>query len=185
MSQSINIVTNSLEYYDKNREKYDKMISTIKYYKIIRVKSDLDHSKIVFYDKNKEKILETRYEIIGLYNNTSRTWIWAWSVPYFEKNSTFISKKILNYGLDIPSKPEYRFLKSELVTSRFRVSDQVQLDIHISVASYISKNPLVYSLIIDPSLSETSEFTEIKREPVDNNDYYMLYLFLLDHDKVQ
>lgn len=181
MSQSVNIVTNSLEYYDKNREKYDKIMSQIKYYKWIKVTSDLDHSKIIFYDKNKKKLFESRYEAIGLYSNTSRTWIWAWSVPYFQKNVTYISRKILNYGLDIPSKKENRFLKSELVTSRFRVWDDVQLDVHISVASYISKNPLVIDLIITDDAD--LELYEVKKD-VENQEFYKVYLFLLDHDKI-
>jgi hypothetical protein len=187
MNQSINIVTNSLEYYDKNREKYDKITSAVKYYKLKKNTSDLDHNRIFFYDKDKKKIFETRYEIIGLYDNATQTWVWAWSVPSFEKNSTFISKKILNYGLDIPSKPENRFLKSELITSRFRISDKVQLDIHVSVASYISKNPMVFRMKRDPSQYDQDveqDLFEIKKELKDDNEYVMFYLFLLDHEKI-
>ena len=122
MNRSISIVTNSLDYYDKNKEKYDKLLSKIKFYKVLKISSDLDHSKILFYDKNKKYMFETRYEIIGLFNKITNTWVWAWSIPYFNKNSTFISKKILNYGLDIPSDQENKFLKSELITSRFKNS---------------------------------------------------------------
>ncbi len=183
MSQSINIITNSLEYYDKNKEKFDKTISKIKYYKLIRIESDLEHSKIVFFDKNKEKLFETRYEIIGLYNNTSHPWVWAWSVPIFEKNSTYISKKILKYGLDIPSSSENKFLKSELITSRFRISDPVQLDIHVSVASYISKNPMIYNFIYDPKL-EYQDFIEAKKDVTEDENYVIMYLFLLDYKDV-
>src|SRR5271170_2224863 len=110
MSSSVNIVTNALEYYDKNLEKNDKLFSKIKYYKLEFIDSDLEHSKIHFYDKYKNEIHESRYEIIGVYNNSSKAWIWAWSVPYFYRNATYISKKILNYGLDIPPKSDNKFL---------------------------------------------------------------------------
>jgi len=184
MSQSINIVTNSLEHYDKNIEKYDKLISKIKYYELIQNDSDLEHSKIKFYDRNKKLLFETRYEIIGLYSNVSSTWIWAWSVPFFKKNSTFISKNILKYGLDIPSSPENKFLKSELITSRFRISDKVQLDLHVSIASYISKKPMVYKLIYKPErIGEEGTF-EVFDEPTDDNNYVIMYLFLLDYEKL-
>ena len=41
------------------------------------------------YDKDKKEILKSRYENIGIYNNKSHTWTWAWSVPKFLKNTTF------------------------------------------------------------------------------------------------
>lgn len=184
MNQSINIVTNSLEYYDKNMEKYDKIISKIKYWKVESVDSDLEHSKIIFYDKNKKEIFKTRYEIIGLYNDISNTWVWAWSIPFFRRNSTYISKKILNYGLDIPPDTENRFLKSELITSRFRVSDKIQLDLHVSIASYISKKPMIYNLIY----RDTNEYLNQQDyyKVVDNideiNNYVSMYIFLLDYE---
>ena len=184
MSQSINIVVNSLENYDKNMEKYDKLMSKIKYYKLILNESDLEHSKIVFYNKNNNKLFESRYEIIGLYNNMSSTWVWAWSVPFFYKNSTYISKNILNYGLDIPPSPDNKFLKSELITSRFRISDKVQLDLHVAIASYVSKKPLIYKLIYKPESFEQEGQFEVYDESTENDDYVIMYLFLLDYDNL-
>ncbi len=182
MSRSINIVTNALEYYDKNTEYYDKILSKIKYYKLKIVESDLNHSSIIFYDKNKKKLFSSRYEIIGMYNKMSSTWVWAWSVPYFNKNATYISKKILNYGLDIPPKPENKFLKSELITSRFRISSTIQLDLHVSIASYISKNPMVYKLKYLP-VFKAGELREVGDPDIkETSDYVLMYLFLLDSD---
>jgi hypothetical protein len=186
MSQSINIITNSLEYYDTNQEIFDKINSKIKYYKIELVNSDLDHSKIKFFDKNKKELFVSRYEIVGSFNNTTNTWIWAWSIPHFRKNSTFISKKILNYGLDIPAKPENKFLKSELVTSRFRIADHIQLDLHVAIASYISKNPFIFKLILRSDfaidVNESTLFEVFNEYELDNSvSYVAQYLFLLDN----
>lgn len=186
MNQSVNIVTNSLEYHDKNMEKYDKIISKIKFWKVEPVDSDLEHSKIIFYDKNKKEIFKTRYEIIGLYNNISNTWVWAWSIPFFKRNSTYISKKILNYGLDIPPDTENRFLKSELITSRFRISDKIQLDLHVSIASYISKKPMVYNLVYKDTSEyfNQQEYYKVAEDLSDIESYVSMYIFLLDYDKL-
>jgi hypothetical protein len=189
MSQSINMITNALEYYDKNMEKYEKIISKFKYYKIIKEQSDLEHNKIIFYDKDKQKIFETAYEILGLYTNVSKTWVWAWTVPQFYKNSTILSKKILNYGLDIPPDTNNKFLKSELVTSRFRISNPIQLDIHVSVASYISKIPFIYNYFYDPTEYDSRDLNKIisksSVEDVTKGKYASMYLFLLDYKNIK
>lgn len=207
MNRSIDIVTNALEYYDKNNESYTNILSKIKYYKLILSDSDIEHNKIIFYDKNKQKLFESMYEMLGTYDNSTLTWIWAWSIPSFKKNITYISKKILNYGLDIPSSSENTFLKSELITSRFRISSMIQIDLHVSIASYISKKPLIYKLVRKKSspneddiikvvtlddIDDTNDTNDINdtndntndKIKYDKNDYKIFYLFLLDHDKI-
>ena len=191
MSQSIDIVRKSLEYYDRNNEKYEKILSKIKYYQFILRSSDLDHSTIIFFDKNKQKLFESRYEYIGLYNKSSSTWIWAWSIPTLQKNGTYISKKILNYALNIPSSSTTKFIRSELITSRFRIASKVQLNIHASVASYISKTPLVFkikihdNLFTKPEYGKKTELFEVLDEKKEEQYVLIYYLFLLDHQNVQ
>ena len=171
------LITQSLNYYDINTEKYSKLYDKFKYYSIITSESDTDHNRIVFYDKNKEIIFKTRYEILGMYNATSNLWIWGWSIPSLQKNELYLSRKILNYGFDVLLN-ESHFLKSELITSRFRISDTLQLNIHISIASYISKNPMIFRLIYDPDINEKDEKGPFKvlNKLVKNSIAWFLYL---------
>lgn len=185
MSTAKYLVKHSLEYYDKNCEKYERILSKIEYYELLENESDLERNIIIFYDKDKKEIFRSRYETLGLYDDTSKTWIWAWSIPYFKKNSVYMSRKILNYGLDIEISDENKFLKTELVTSRFRISNHIQLDIHVSIASYLSKIPMIYNLAVMPT--PTEQYDVIKKT-LDvsslNKGYQFIYMFLLDFDKL-
>lgn len=181
---SIDIITNALEYYDKNTEKYENVISRIKYYKLIKNNSDLEHNKINFYDKNKELIFQSRYEVLGLYDPGSKTWIWAWSVPRFFKNQTYLSRKILNYGLDIIPEKDINFLKSELISSRFKISNDIQLDLHVSIASYISKSPLIYKLRYK-HLALKEDLITVREDDDESQEFLTNYLYLLDFKEIK
>src|ERR1700744_639366 len=128
MSKQITLVSDSLEYYDLNSEKYNNLFKNVKYVKFSDASNDMEHNMIFLYDDHKNEILKSRYEIIGLFNNTTSTWTWAWSIASFRKNTTFIARKILNYGTELD--PDSKFLKTELITSRFQIASDIQLDIH-------------------------------------------------------
>ena len=94
---------------------------------------------------------------------------------------SYISRKILNYGLDLT--PDEQFLKSELITSRFRISSKIQLDIHVALASYLTKMPLIYKHITIPNTKTSTEDDNIIEIVTDVNDetfHTQYYLFLLD-----
>jgi len=185
---SQDIILNSLNYYDKKREKYNKILSKIKYVSFKKTDSDMKHNTIIFYDKNKKQLFQSRYELVGAYNNYSNTWIWAWSMPQISKNLQYTSRKILNYGLDIIDDYDNNniFLKTELITSRFRISDPVQLDIHLSIAAYIAKIPIIFNLYYSPKriLEQFYEgFTKIKKPK--KNDLFTKYsIFILDYGNI-
>lgn len=185
---SSNIIVNSLSYYDKNTDKYKYIFEDVKYIsfqKQDKKKGDMIRNQIYFYDKHKNKIHTSRYEVIGIYENQTKSWIWGWANPKFEKNTTYISRQILNYGLDIE---DNSFLKAELITSRFRISNPVQLDIHSAIASYISKNPIVYRYIFNPNkpiqldAKGENSIAEITSE-YESDEYTGYYLFILDDKK--
>lgn len=147
------LILNSLKYYDTNNDKYEKFFEKIEYYQLIKSTNELEHNKIVFYDKNRLEFHRSKYEILGCYFRDMQLWVWGWIMGK-SKNEIVVAKKLLNYGLDLGS--EFDFLKSELITSRFRILTETLLDIHVSVASYISKNPLIFkfaseakSIIVD------------------------------------
>lgn len=192
---NITFVTTSLKYFDENSEKYEGVLKHAKYIKYFLAENDMSNNIVVFFDKNKREIFKSRYEIIGLYNTDVNTWTWSWAIPTFKKNNTGTARKLLNYGLMLD--PSAKYLKTELITSRFRVADIVQLEIHIAIASYISKNPFVYKYGMakyNISVDGTREISDI-RKSVDNEGYifinpdtndtlFVYYIFLLDYDKL-
>ena len=184
-STAINLISDSLEYYDNNTEKYNDFFKKVRYIKFADVMKDMQHNVIFMYDNSKQQILKSRYEIIGVYNNKSRTWTWAWSIPRFRKNTTHIARKIINYGMDLD--PESRFLKTELITSRFRITNPIQLDIHAAIASYLSKKYLVYKYVSYINFTiDQSGLVDITNIPKENKDEYSIYyMFLLDYDKIK
>lgn len=182
---AINLISDSLEYYDSNTEKYNDFFKKVKYVKFIDAIKDMDHNVIFMYDNNKNQILKSRYEIIGVYNNKSKTWTWAWSIPRFRKNTTHIARKIINYGMDLD--PESRFLKTELITSRFRITNTIQLDIHAAIASYLSRQYVVYKYLsyINPFV-DINGLVDVAHIPKENPDEYSVYyMFLLDYSSIQ
>lgn len=184
MTNPIDLIVRALDYYDNNKEVFANFFEKVRYYKVDLSRSELESDMITFYDKNKDIMLETRFEFLGTYNNSSKTWLWAWSNPVYNKNRTITSRHILNYGFNIKPESQSQFLKTELITSRFRIFDQVQLDIHIAIGAYISKSALIYNLheYLDISAGDDEGLTKI----VDSNkDNYILYsLILLDHNKM-
>ena len=181
---SNNLVPDALEFYDKNCERYDNLFDRVKYIKFVTGTKDMDPSYIHMYDEDKKEIIKSRYENIGVYNNKSKTWAWAWSMPRFSKNTTNIARKIINYGMDLS--PDSQFLKMELITSRFRISDHVQLEMHVAIASYLSKKPLVYEYIsyinFKLDADKLIDITDIRED--DRENYTSYFLFLLDYEEI-
>jgi hypothetical protein len=178
MSKPINLVVDALQYLDTNMEKYDSMFQNIAFLKFIKSDNDMDHSIVYMYDTNKKEIMKSKYEVIGVFNNFAKTWSWAWSMPQLFKNMASLSRKLLNYGLDLD--PRTKFLKTELITSRFRITNNVQLDLHVALASYISKSPVVYKFISYPDVLLTSE-NMVEVQSSDDPTYSAYYLFILDY----
>ena len=96
MSEGISLITNSLEYYDKNNVKYKNMLKYINYVKFIPAESDLQHNTLIAYDKNKKELFRSGYENMGLFNSDTNIWTWAWCITRFKKNATTIIRKIWN-----------------------------------------------------------------------------------------
>jgi hypothetical protein len=178
---NISLVTTALEYYDTNSEIYNNLFRNAKYFKFIAAETDMEHNVIIYYNDNKEELFRSKYEVIGLYNSATNTWTWAWAIPSFKKNNTNIVRKIWNYGSVLD--PDAKYLKTELITSRFRVADPIQLDIHVSIASYLSKSPLIYKHYSHTtSIKDDEGYVTINNETSEN--YTIYYMFLLDHKNI-
>ncbi|MBA42841.1 MAG: hypothetical protein CMF62_02390 [Magnetococcales bacterium] len=175
------VIRRALKYYDDNNDKTSETLKNARYFTTEKTTKDLSRNKITFYNENKIEIFNSEYEIIALYNNTSKLWTWSWSVPLLSKNSTYTSRKILNYGLDLGEKN--LALKAELITSRFRISNPIQIDIHCAISSYLSKIPMIYELKFSENQeyenNDNKNFFNIK-EIDENIQYVSYYVFLIN-----
>ena len=89
-------------------------------------------------------------------------------------------RKIWNYGAILD--PSEKYLKTELITSRFRIADTIQLDIHAGIASYLSKYPMIYKHIDLFNKADVHGLVEVV-EPTTTN-YMTYYMFLLDYKNI-
>jgi hypothetical protein len=153
---STSIIKDALEYYDMNEEKYESLKRKIHYVKNKENGiNDLHGLRLTFYDSNKEELFTSRIEIIGQYHNLFNIWVWGWAIPSADQSVVSIIRKVLMYGISLTVQQsrttglinnETISLKAELVTSRLRITNDVQLDIHCAVASYLAKKPFIIML---------------------------------------
>lgn len=175
------LVADSLEYYDFNNEKYESFFKNVDSIQFEKAPSISEHHKIIFFDSNKNVLATSRYENLGIYSQKGKIWTWAWSIPTFEKNSISIAKKILNYGIDIPA--SQRFLKNELIISRFKISNSVQIDIHAAIAMYLSKQPALCVLKRTAGSYESKVVRNVDFYSDSDDIYY--FLIILDNQNLK
>jgi hypothetical protein len=173
-TNDITLINNSFEYFDKNNDKYKDKFIDVMYINLERNDNDLDHSILHFYNKNLKLLFSYKFERLGIYDTKSQIWSWAWTIPYFKKNETNIIRKILHYGTELDNTSI--FLKTELITSRFRITNNCQLDMHCAIASYLSKKSLIYKFRIfsNPEIIEDKFF----------NILYPKYTYEKDMDEI-
>jgi len=179
MNNISNFISDSLEYYDKNMEKYTEFLKKVKYIQF--VESQYDNGKtynIEFFD-DKGIIHQSRYEVLGIYDIKSSIWIWGWAVPYLDKKLTYISRKILNYGTELDVDNE--FLKTELITSRFKISNDIQIDIHSAISMYLSKQNFIANMSLEKMSEETNKYVFIPHGTATGKLYYLFILDLPDN----
>lgn len=193
LTPDVILVKEALEYFDSNQYKQEELVRILRYIEFIDSEKDFEHNQIVLYDDNFNKLDKSKYEYIGTYDSTTMIWSWAWAIPTMKKKNTTILRKILNYGIEL--EPTNNFLKTELITSRFRVTNKIQLDIYSAIVSYLSKKPRIIRIKLFNNIKLTEDINDKKKsilidvtEPlIDKNKksedqyrYTEYYLFLLD-----
>ena len=137
------LIDKALNYYDKHNIEYSKYINSR------NITLDRDKNIIKFNDytqsvDNMQSVF--KYEVLGIFDNTTTVWMWAWLVPEFMYNETNIVRKLMNYGLKISPTPTTRlnneklYLKTQMVNGRFLLYDEFQLDLHLAISSYLAKD---------------------------------------------
>ena len=185
--EKYNIISQSLEYFDKHTNNNKGFLKSINYIRLITNKDNNinTYNYIEFYDKEKELIKKSRYEILGVYNSLNKIWTWGWSIASLNKNSVNTAKKIFNYGFDLDS--SNLLLKNELLTSRFKISNPIQLDMHVAIGAYLAKKEIIFSYKIYDDIeinrSNSTPFNDINLLNIKkdhNNSYNLWYLLILD-----
>lgn len=178
---SISLVKDSLKYYDFNNEKYDKIKKKIKHYKMFDsvVENNINRTKMTFYDDNKEELFTSRIEIIGKFYSNINLWVWGWAIPMLKTYVTILIRKILIYAINLDENNE--LLKLELITSRYRITNKIQIHIHCAIVSYLSKKPFIFSLCVKPTFED--DYNNIETI-LDDDDDDKHYIFILDPPKV-
>lgn len=176
MNNNIDIVKDALEYYDANEMIYSNKFNDVKYLKFENSENDIEHNKIIMFDKDKKQLYKLKYEIIGSLISDTNIWMWGWSMPSFTKNMTTTIRKIINYGMELDTSQV--FLKTELITSRFRITDPIQIEVHTAIASYLSKKPVIFSFI--NYKTDKDNFIVTFKSNDNDNSAIRYYLFILD-----
>jgi hypothetical protein len=181
MYSSDKIIRNSMEYYDKNKEKTDILKSKLRYIKFSY--KDYLNDKILFYDKNKELILESKIQLLSIYYPKNNIWKWSWSIPSAHKNSTFLVRKILDYAFDLNNESEF-MLKYLLLNSQIKIINDLQLDINLALSSYISKIPFIFEYNMIPVSANEDDLIDYK-DDILNSPYLpgsmSAYFLILDY----
>ncbi len=134
------LIDKSLNFYDEQNKKYKEYLN----------EDDIvvtrDKNIIKFNNLNKE----FKYELVGMFDNTTNIWMWGWMVPDFLYNETNLVRKLLNYGLKIspsviiPISDDKLYLKTQMINSRFLLNDKFQLDLHLAITSYLVKDSIKF-----------------------------------------
>lgn len=163
MSRDENILSMSFDYYDKQLQKYKKFYQKGALFDISNNKLD-DITFPVFTLKRGEDVLSGTYNIAGVYFPNLQEWVWGWAINWTDqenstaKSKSLVSRRILEYGLDMT----YKFsetdqqdivlssqLRMELISSRIKIEHPIQLEKILAVAQYITHTELIYRVDTD------------------------------------
>jgi hypothetical protein len=129
------LVDKALLNYDKQNKKNKNILLSKKYL------NDIKKNELFFSELNKT----FTYNILGIFDNIKKIWIWGWLSPNYYTNEIQYTKKLLDYGIKISPdetdiKQEKLYLKSQFTNSRFLLNDIIQLELHLALSSYLLKD---------------------------------------------
>jgi len=142
-----NLIKKAYKYYDEQHLKYENIVNKINTWQISNTELDLQKPIINFFDKDKKLIFKSNWEFMGTYYEEQKLWVWAWADPNTKKNETYLVTKLLKYGCDINVKEnKEKFLKMILTNSRFKIENQVSLDVIGYLGLYLSKKDWIITI---------------------------------------
>jgi hypothetical protein len=183
----INLIPLALNYYDVINKKNEGRFNRVKYVRFHKNPHDKNkRDTIAMFNENQELIEEYDYEVLGMVNFNSIDfiyWTWSWAIPDFKKKITETSRNMLQYGWELEPSLMY-FLKTELSNSRFRITNPVQIDIHVALGAYLSKASIIYRFDFDPDkLERANDKLYPVHEKFDKNKPHQSYFIFLREPK--
>lgn len=180
------ILKSSLDYYDNEQPRIQKIINDIDYIRII--KGNNINDTYVFYNDNDNEIFRSRIEHLAIFIPQNNTWKWSWAIPFANYKNTLISRKILEYAFTLGFENESElFLKSTLVNSQITISNQYQLDIYLALSAMLSKKPFILRYYVYPFDNNDNTTQKKSKKNIQNNEeiyYYRKILNLPDKKNV-
>lgn len=166
------IIKDALRYYDTNKEIFDKISKKFDNFELIKTHRS-EYATIKFYDNKQRLLKEYKYQTISYYSPSIKLWKWAWSHPELKKSDTILSRKLLNYALDLDYSSRNLFLKSQLTTSRFNIESDIQIDIHLALFSYLTKQKNIYYIGFNEK-GHIKSNTNLKKSECQYIEYFAL-----------
>lgn len=145
------LIKKSLEYYDNLNRKFKEKYPRSEYQTLLK------NNNISIIDSNDKVVYDSPSETLGIFILSSNTWIWSWMIPYLNLEVTNIARSLLNYGLKLEplsNLEEHYFLKTSLVNSRIKLETRTELDIHLALMLYLSKNKYNYLLELEDTIND-------------------------------
>ena len=182
------LIEKAISHYDKNKEYGNDILSRFHHWEFFDSQSDLEEPILKVFDKDNNLYFEANWQPIAeIFNNN--VWIWSWSYSTLNKsNLTNLSKRVLDYGLNITTKDikindNYKLVKSILTNSRLKISSEFDELILKSLSLYITKKKLIFFLDtpykIIPSTGEKLDSDAIH----ENSKSWIIITKIIKYDK--
>ena len=142
-----NLIKKAFKYKDEKTEKYELISSKIDNYEFTNSKLDLQEPVVKWKDKNNKTLFKSKWQLAGSYLPEFDMWIWSWADPTSPKNTQYISRDLLKYGLDIDinESNEYdKLIKMILTNSRFIIKLPESLHLFTCIILYLSKKEFIF-----------------------------------------
>lgn len=142
---SSQVIADALLAYDKGQRIINHLRNTA-YIVSVPSDSDLKRGKMIFKDKKTDEIIfESEIEMMGAYYDGYKIFIWSWAQAQLRRPYIYLTKKALQYALDL--EPNKVYLRSILSLSRGTVTHPIQVDINVATCAYLIKQPYIMPLI--------------------------------------
>ena len=152
------LINKSFIYYENQNNKYKEYIENSV--------AIFDNKYIELHDKNNMEDIKIKrpFEILGIFDNDTNVWFWSWVIPYIDKSHTVLVRELLNYGLKL--EPEnisnyHYYLKPQLLNARILINNNIELDLHLALSSYLIKKKYMFIYPLKRYYNETNDKFQI------------------------
>lgn len=156
-----NIVSLSLNYYDQQKRKHAEWYKNDCHIELKDDGNDINLSSYTIF-KNNTPVNTGIYNILGVYFKEEKQWTWGWMVNHKRKIDTYLSRQILNYGLDISFDKSVKsnrdmlnmLVRNDLLNPYISIEHPVQLEHLLALGQYLTNSDMIYRIEEHPSFGK-------------------------------